>query len=658
MRRKIAVISEHASPLADLGGVDGGGQNVYVAHVVQNLARMGYEVDVFTRCDDRTQPDIYHWLDGVRIIHVPAGPPEFVRKEDLLDYMPVFTEYTIDFFEREKKPYDLVHANFWMSGLVAADVKAAVGTPFVITFHALDRIRREFQGNDDRFPTQRFEIEQRVAREADGIIAECPQDKHDLVHFYDADPSKIEEIPCGFDPQELWPINKNIARMHIGVPESEWIVLQLGRMVPRKGVDTAIRGFADMVRKHNVPARMVVVGGASRLPDPAITPEIGRLLKIAEEEGVLERVLFAGSRGRQELKYYFSAADVFISTPWYEPFGITPVEAMACGTPVIGASVGGIKYTVVDGETGFLVPPNDPQAVSEKMLDLYQHPQMLERFGRQALTRVNEMFTWSSVTSRIASFYEEILTEKHPVVLNTMRGEPEEEATAEQFSVIQHGFEEAISALQRSKQTLETSILDAAKLLIDCLSSGGKIMVCGNGGSAADAQHFSAELVGQFISKNRRGLASLALTSDSTLLTAWANDVSYDQVFARQVEALGQPGDLLLGISTSGQSRNVVEAFALAQQMGIKCLALLGGHGGDLESRADVAVLVPAWNTQRIQEVHILVLHILCQLIEKHIDGHPVGSALGIEQIPVRGSSGKLIPYSGVFSMDESGRGA
>ena len=364
----------------------------------------------------RSEKEIYDWMEGVRVIHVPAGPAEFVRKEELLGHMQAFTDYMIDFFKRQQKPYELMHANFWMSGLVAANIKATLGIPFVITFHALGKVRREFQGKEDGFPDQRFEIEQRIVQEADGMIAECPQDKEDLIHYYQADPAKIKEIPCGFDPLELWPINKSLARLQIEIPENEWMVLQLGRMVPRKGVDTAIRGFAQMVRKENIAARMVIVGGGSRQPDPAITPEIGRLQKIAAEEGILNQVTFTGRRDRRELKYYFSAADVFISTPWYEPFGITPLEARACGTPVIGASVGGIKYTVVHGETGYLVPAKDPQAVADRLTELYENPEKLQLFSQQSLKRVNELFTWQKVGAMIAGFYEEILTDNRQII--------------------------------------------------------------------------------------------------------------------------------------------------------------------------------------------------------------------------------------------------
>ena len=180
-------------------------------------------------------------------------------------------------------------------------------------------------------------------------------------------------------------------------------------MVPRKGVDNVVRGFARLIRDERLAARLVIVGGESDEPDPVRTPEIGRLAAIAREEGVIEQVTFVGRKGRDELKYYYSAADVFVTTPWYEPFGITPLEAMACGTPVIGAEVGGIKYSVRDGETGYLVPPNDADALGQRLGQLFRQPQLLRRFSQHAVERVNRLFTWRRVAAQIADVYEEIL---------------------------------------------------------------------------------------------------------------------------------------------------------------------------------------------------------------------------------------------------------
>lgn len=409
MRRRIAMISEHASPLGCLGGVDSGGQNVYVAQVARHLAAYGYWVDVFTRRDEETLPEVVNCQPGVRVIHVPAGPPRFVPKEELLPFMPRFRQQMLRFCDRHAVNYDLIHAHFWMSGLVAADIKRERSIPFVITFHALGRVRRMYQREADRFPEERITVEQRLVSEADRLIAECPQDEEDQVLLYGASRSKIRLVPCGFDKRELWPVGQTKARRHLGLNDDGPIVLHVGRMVPRKGVDNVVRGFARLIRERGVKARLVIVGGESDNPDPAKTPEIGRLQQIACAEGVAGQILFVGRKGRSELKYYYSAADVFVTTPWYEPFGITPIEAMACGTPVIGANVGGIKYSVRDGQTGYLVPPNDPVVLGERLASLLTQPRLLQRFSQQAVERVKGLFTWRKISAQIAEVYEEVL---------------------------------------------------------------------------------------------------------------------------------------------------------------------------------------------------------------------------------------------------------
>jgi len=602
-QKSIALISEHASPLGTFGGADSGGQNVYVGQLAKHLAALDYKVDVFTRRDSYDLPEIVQWLDGVRVIHVAAGPPAWVRKEDMLPYMEEFTSYVLHFCQRQRQPYSLIHANFWMSAMVAAEIKSRCGIPFVVTFHALGRVRRFYQGDADQFPDQRFAIEDRIVAEADHIIAECPQDQEDLLCLYRAEPTKISIIPCGFDPTEFWQIDKISARETLGLDPEEPLILQLGRLVPRKGVDTVIRGFGHLVKQHHISARLLIVGGESEEPDPQLTPEIARLSAIATAEGVTEKVTFVGRRCRNLLKYYYSAADVFVTTPWYEPFGITPLEAMACGTPVIGSKVGGVKFTVKDGETGYLVPANEPAAIAERIAYLYQNPQTRDRFSQQAMQHAKAQFTWQQVASRVAALYE--------AVLNI-------QLTTSPLSLIEQSFDTALQVMERSRR-LAPSIMQAAQAIFTCLAQGGKILVCGNGGSAADAQHFVAELVGRFRYANRAGLAALALTADTAFLTAWANDVGFQYVFSRQVETFAARGDLLLGISTSGRSQNVIEAFKTAHSRQINSIALLGGDGGQLINLADMAIVVPDANTQRIQEVQLFVLHLLCELVEEQL---------------------------------------
>jgi glycosyltransferase involved in cell wall biosynthesis len=410
LTKRIAIISEHASPLAAAGGIDSGGQNIYVAQVARHLARFGYSIDVFTRRDSKALPEVLEWQPGVRVVHVPAGPARFVRKEDLLPMMGQFCDY-VRRFAQANGGYRVAHANFFMSGLAALELKRALGTPFVVTFHALGRVRQQHQREADQFPMERVEIEDEVISQADGIIAECPQDKTDLTTLYDGRPSKISIIPCGFDKAEFWPVTRALARRTLGYKPDERILLNIGRLVPRKGIDNAIRGVARLARSHGIAAKLVVVGGNSDLPDPALTPEIGRLQELAQAEGIGGQVVFTGRRSREFLKLYYSAADIFITTPWYEPFGITPLESMACGTPVVGTDVGGIRYSVVDGVTGGLVPPNDAGALAARLAEMYRDPERLREYSRNAIKRVHAQFTWQKVARSIAGCYEEVMAE-------------------------------------------------------------------------------------------------------------------------------------------------------------------------------------------------------------------------------------------------------
>lgn len=406
MIRRVALISEHASPLAPLGSVDSGGQNIYVGQIAKNLVSQGYKVDIFTRRDNAFSPFIVDY-GGARVIHVPAGPPRFVCKEELLPYMDEFARQIVTFIQRNGK-YDLMHANFWMSGLSAVHIRRQTGVPFVITFHALGRIRLQYQKENDRFPRERLEFEDRIVEAADGIVAECPQERDDLLALYHARPEKIEVVPCGFDPREIWPVPRRMARTVLGLAAKN-IVLAVSRMVPRKGLDTAVRAFARVVRGGLDNTKMLILGGNSPEPDAALTPEIGRLREIAAQEGIGDRVVFKGQVGREDLKYYYSASDLFVTTPWYEPFGITPLEAMACGVPVIGSRTGGIKYSIRDGLTGFLVPPQDVGGTAEKLSLVLGSEELRRSMGRSALKHVHRNFDWSHVASLLVDFYERTL---------------------------------------------------------------------------------------------------------------------------------------------------------------------------------------------------------------------------------------------------------
>ena len=424
MSRRIALISEHASPLAVLGGVDAGGQNVYVAQVARHLAAMGDKVDVYTRRDDASLPTIVDCSPDLRVINVPAGPPEPIAKERLLRHMPEFLRWMLRDWVANGRRYDIVHANFFMSGQVAAGLRDALDVPFVVTFHALGKVRRMHQGADDTFPPERETIEATVAGLADRVIAECPQDEDDLVRLYGADPSRITIVPCGYDPDEFSPRDQATVRRLLGIDPDERVILQLGRIVRRKGVDTVIEALGRLRHVYQEPARLLIVGGPDRVATRYRDQELARLMDLAETLGVEDQVTFVGRRDRAELADYYAAADIFVSTPWYEPFGITPLEAMACGTPVIGSNVGGIKYSVRDGETGFLVPPRDPDALADRLARLLGDRRLLQSFGANGLARVRRAFTWRHVASALSDVYDDVLRERRLRIATAVGASP------------------------------------------------------------------------------------------------------------------------------------------------------------------------------------------------------------------------------------------
>ena len=411
---RIAFLSEHASPLVALGGADAGGQNVYVSELSRNLARRGYAIDVYTRHENFDIPEIVELEAGVRVVHLQAGPVKARSKDELWPFMPAFRDSLLRFMERDEISYDLIHSNFWMSGWVATELRRRLDIPVVQIFHAMGKTRRRHQKRVDTSPGNRIKTEMEVIAGVDKIIAQCPNERAELVNDYNADPDKITLIPSAVNTGIFKPVTQNEARQKIGLEMGKKVIVYVGRLLPRKDVRNIVRALALLVRQleraDDAPLLMIV-GGESVEPDPAATPEIDELQKLARELGVSEHVRFTGKKQSELLRYYYSAADVAVTTPWYEPFGLTPLEAMACGRPVIGSAVGGITFTIKDGETGLLVPPRDPQALAANLQCLLGQPEVTKRMGAAARKRVEREFSWSIVAMRTGALYDAVLTE-------------------------------------------------------------------------------------------------------------------------------------------------------------------------------------------------------------------------------------------------------
>jgi D-inositol-3-phosphate glycosyltransferase len=410
---RVAFISEHASPAALLGGEDAGGQNVYVDEVARHLGQLGFEVDIFTRRDSPSQDLNVSWAHGVRIINLPVGPPRHVPKDELWPLMTGFRDQLLRFIIQDGARYQVIHGNFWMSGWVAAELRNKLGVPAVQLFHALGTTKRRHQGRADSSPPGRIAVERAIMQRVDRVIASCPNERRELIEDYGASPSRIECIPLGVDTSRFHPVNRLEARrrMGLGLADDDIVLVYVGRLLPRKDIRCIVRALAQMGDIRDVPAeriKLLIVGGESRQPDPLITPEIGELRQLASELGVSERVILVGKRDQDELRDYYSAGDVMVTTPWYEPFGLTPLEAMACGRPVVGADVGGISFTVLHGQTGLLAPPRSPASLAEALRGLLSDPSRYEKMGAAGRRRVLREFRWSVVAERTAALYQEV----------------------------------------------------------------------------------------------------------------------------------------------------------------------------------------------------------------------------------------------------------
>jgi glycosyltransferase involved in cell wall biosynthesis len=386
---KIAMMSEHASPLAALGGVDAGGQNVHVAELAMALGRRGHEVVVYTRRDSTELPTRVEMTDNVAVEHLDAGPPRALPKDELPPFVPDMADELAKRFLGDRP--DVVHGHFWMSGLAALRAAAVVESPVVQTFHALGVVKRRHQGAADTSPRERIRCERVLARRCTRLLASSRDERDELLRM-GAQSCRVDVVPSGVD---LTLFGADGPRDERRFPHRVVVVC---RLVPRKGVDDAIRAVAALPDTE-----LVVAGGpeAASFDDDA---EVRRLRAIVAELGVADRVRLLGSVPHDRLAPLIRSADAVLCVPWYEPFGIVPLEAMACGVPVVAAAVGGLLDTVVDGVTGLHVPPRDPDATAAALRTLFADERRRRRMARNAVRR-SAQYDWAEVAAEVERSY-------------------------------------------------------------------------------------------------------------------------------------------------------------------------------------------------------------------------------------------------------------
>jgi D-inositol-3-phosphate glycosyltransferase len=616
---RIAMISEHASPLATLGGVDAGGQNVHVAALSAALADEGHTVTVYTRRDDESLPARVAFAPGVEVVHLDAGPARAVPKDDLLPHMGELADGLLADW-RTNRP-DVVHSHFWMSGVAALDaaarlasspVGAAAAPPVLHTFHALGSVKRRHLGAEDTSPAERTHLEPGVGRRADAVVATCSDEAAELVRA-GVDAARITVIPCGVDIEHFTPLEGSTPRAYADDDaDGPMRVMVVGRLVPRKGVDLAITALGILADRGHRDVELVIVGGSGDAASATEDAEARRLMDAARAAGVADRVRLHGRVSQADMPTVMRTADVVVCAPWYEPFGIVPLEAMASGVPVVASAVGGLTDSVVDGVTGILVPPRDPAAIADALGELLADPARRRALGRAGRDRMEHGYSWATVAARTADAYRAAIQDAAPDDL------PDDPTVVD-------------AHLDALGPVLDALRMHAPRLtawgseMADRLSHGARLIAAGNGGSAAEAQHLTSELVGRF-DGDRRPFSAIALHSESSAVTAIGNDYGFDEVFARQVHAHARSGDIVVLLSTSGRSVNLLKAAAAARAAGATTWAMTGPGPNPLVEACDESLALDG-PSANVQEAQLVAVHAICRSFESRLQANDRAAA-------------------------------
>jgi D-inositol-3-phosphate glycosyltransferase len=413
----IAIISYHTCPLATLGGKDTGGMNVYVRDLTRYLGQFGIHADVFTRSQDEHVPHVLHDLGcGNRVVHIPAGPENLLPKKELEGYIDSFVDNILDFAEKKQIHYDLLFSHYWLSGLAALKLKKAWNIPVIHMFHTLALLKNKIARSEKDIEGEyRIEGEKKVLSEIDKLIVATTDEKDNLQTLYSTPPDIIEIIPPGVDTNHFYPIPVDEAKEFIGIPENEKMILFVGRIEPLKGVDTLIKAISQLQQADilsRCPHYLYIIGGDADSGQNKMNEEMQRLQDLQAKLGVGDLVIFLGKRNQDSLQYYYSAAEMLVMPSHYESFGMVALESMACGTPVIATQVGGLQHLVLDQETGFTIPNDNPDALEEKITVLICKPELREKMSQSSASYA-QSFSWNTITNNLIEIFEKTIKDFH-----------------------------------------------------------------------------------------------------------------------------------------------------------------------------------------------------------------------------------------------------
>lgn len=424
-RQRIMMISTHGYVAAEpeFGKPDTGGQVVYVLELSKCLARMGYSVDILTRRFE-DQPAVERVADRVRVLRFPCGGRDFIRKETLCESIPEWVENVSRFIRTKGLQYEFINSHYWDAGLAGQALANRYNIPHLHTPHSIGAWKRD---NMDGTPEElehkynfrrRIREEKVVYDECDLVIATTPTQRDILrATEYDVPIEKVRVIPPGYDDQRFFPVSL-ATRMALKQDlEMEGpMILALGRMAKNKGYDLLIRSMPTVFERVENSRLLLAVGGTD--PNPKEIEQINGLKRLAQELGIADRVIFRDYISDEQLPDYYRAADIFALSSRYEPFGMTAVEAMACGTPAVVTTEGGLYEQVTWGLEALYANPFDPEAFGHAMASVLQHSRVWGQLAKHGSQKARSRFTWTGVAQQLLSVLDGALVPARGVETN------------------------------------------------------------------------------------------------------------------------------------------------------------------------------------------------------------------------------------------------
>lgn len=407
---KIALVSVHGDPAIDIGKEEAGGQNVYVRKVGEALSRLGWQVDMFTRRSDAEQEKIVEHTPNCRTIRLTAGPAEFIERQKIFSYVPDFVNAFFDFQHETGTIYPLIHTNYWLSAAVGKKIRQLQPTKIFHTYHSLGAVKYKAVTTVPLIASKRLNIEKQILETSDLVVATSPQERQDMQTLVSTK-GNIDVVPCGTDINIFGKVTRDEARQQLSIEPDAKMIVYAGRFDRRKGIETLVRAVGKLDLKQYSNLKLIIAGGST--PGQKDGLERERIEGIVDELGLAEITTFTGQVEHAELAVYYAAADVCVVPSHYEPFGLVAIEAMASGTPVVASEVGGLKYTVVDEETGLLAPPKDSEAFAKAISRILADSQWRDRLGKAARKRVETQFSWNGVAKQLDELYLEELKKLH-----------------------------------------------------------------------------------------------------------------------------------------------------------------------------------------------------------------------------------------------------